>query len=161
MSKENKITFPDFEIQVGVNGKIFMPAKETFLYLLSQFKGKSFLFKLVKISKRNASNLQFAYYFPVVVYRFMLEANLQGNDFADLEESHQALKEIFADKYFRKTKSYVYPDGTTKKVIYKIGCSDLDTIQMCDYVDDCINFIKEFYDYQCPEPDKKWKLNKK
>lgn len=154
--ERNSFFIPDFEIQVNKFGKIFMPAKETFLYVLSNFPNTTFYLTVSRTSKRKITNLQRQYYFPVIVQRFMIEANNQGNEIKDKEQAHEMLKGLFP-KYFVREKKWILPNGDLSVRKYEVGLSDLKTIDAESYFEDCRQWIKEWFAYECPLPDKNWR----
>lgn len=132
------------------NGKItYMLNKDKFNEALLKFEGQRVKLTVEKIYENYTSN-QREYYFAVVIPCCQQGIQEQWGENYTPEQAHIMLKEnlLFTEKV----------NNTTGEVIrLPRSITELDIIEMIEFIEHCIKFIAEWFCIAVPEADKNWR----
>ena len=133
------------------DGRLQIEKRDVFVENLIQFAGVKCKITIEKLYDKHSNN-QREYYFAVVVPCCQEGILAEWNDVYTRDETHLLLKEnlLYDTKVNERT-------GEILKIPRSI--SNLDLMEMIDYIERCINLIAEFFGIIVPPADKDNRVN--
>jgi len=137
----------EIEIITEVNNGNFKRNRNEILNAIKQFEGKTVTFKLSILSKKRSLE-QNSYYWAVIIPITKNAINESWGEVWNTEKTHEFLKSkfLFYEKINQETSEIIrVPKSTTENT----------TIEQENYYFEIREFLKEWFNVDCPLPNEK------